>query len=83
MPKWPVGPDSLPDLPEMAALAERRVAVEDTASLNRPATERSQWERFAIDPDVEIHVRRPGSRASNRKVEKLIEFARSIFKEDA
>lgn len=79
----PVRPEGLPDSPDMALLAERGVSVEDAASLNRAATERSQWERFAIDPDVEIHVRRPGSRASNRKVEKLIEFARSIFKEDA
>jgi hypothetical protein len=48
-----------------------------------PPPDRSQWERLSLHPDIELHVRRPGSRATNRKVEKLVEFARTIFREDA
>lgn len=43
---------------------------------------RSQWERFAFAPDVELHVRRPVSREDNRKIERLLEAAREIFNED-
>ena len=41
--------------------------------------ERSQWERIAISPDVELHIRRPLSRDDNRRVERLIEQARRII----
>lgn len=40
---------------------------------------RSTWERHALSPDVEIHIQRPLSRESNRKVEQLLESARQIF----
>lgn len=56
------------------------MALMDAGSAHVP--ERSQWERLALHPDVELHVRRPGSRATNRKVEKLVEFARTIFREE-
>lgn len=70
--------------PAAHTLASRAADPDEEGTLvTRPATDRSQWDRFIVDPDVEIHVRRPGSRASNRKVEKLVDFARSIFKEDA
>lgn len=45
--------------------------------------QRSQWERIALAPDVELHVRRPLSRAQNRFVERLIELARRALEEDA
>lgn len=47
-----------------------------------PAPMRSQWERFTLAPDVELHVRRPGSREDQRKIDRLLEAAREIFKED-
>ena len=56
------------------------MALMDAGSAHVP--DRSQWERLALHPDVELHVRRPGSRATNRKVEKLVEFARTIFREE-
>lgn len=40
--------------------------------------ERSQWERIAITNDIELHVRRPLTRADNRLVERLIAFARQL-----
>jgi DNA-binding transcriptional MerR regulator len=43
---------------------------------------RSQWERFTLAPDVELHVRRPVSREDNKKIERLLEAAREIFRED-
>ncbi len=48
-----------------------------------PAVVRSQWERFNLAPDVELHVRRPGSREDQRRIDRLLEAAREIFREDA
>jgi DNA-binding transcriptional MerR regulator len=43
--------------------------------------ERSQWERIALAPEIELHVRRPLSRVMNRKLERLLELARALMKE--
>ena len=43
---------------------------------------RSQWDRIAFSPDVELHVRRPLSREQNKQVERLTEAARHIFEEE-
>jgi hypothetical protein len=49
--------------------------------LARPAgADRAQWERIALTPDVEIHIRRPLSREDNRRVEKLLEKGRELFR---
>jgi len=55
-----------------------------TALPSGPATTpvRAQWERLAIAPDVELHVRRPLTREANRRVEQLISIARHIFEEE-
>jgi DNA-binding transcriptional MerR regulator len=45
-------------------------------------SERSQWERIALVPGIELHVRRPQSRRENRMVERLIAFARQLQGED-
>ncbi len=47
-----------------------------------PAASRSQWERITLAPDVELHIRRPLAREQNRKVERLLEAARAIYKEN-
>ena len=44
-----------------------------------PGPARSTWERVALAPDVELHVRRPLSRAQNKLVDRLIEHARTLF----
>ena len=52
------------------------------ATAEPSATSRSQWERISLAPDVELHVRRPLAREQNRKVERLLEAARAIYKEN-
>jgi DNA-binding transcriptional MerR regulator len=45
-------------------------------------TDRSQWERISLDPDVELHIRRPLTRQQNKRVERLITIARQLLEED-
>jgi hypothetical protein len=40
---------------------------------------RSTWERIALHPDIELHVRRPLARTDQRRLEQLLEQARRIF----
>ena len=47
-----------------------------------PTTERSQWDRIALSPDIELHVRRPLSRLDNRLVDRLIAIGRQVLKEE-
>jgi DNA-binding transcriptional MerR regulator len=52
-------------------------------STSRPQTvDRSTWERMAITPDIEIHVRRPLDRRSNKLVERLYRIARDLFDDE-
>lgn len=44
-------------------------------------SERSRWERIAFSADIELHVRRPLSREQNRRVDRLLAFARKLFEE--
>ena len=44
--------------------------------------ERSQWERIALGPDVELHVRRPLARAQQKGVDRLVTIARELLEED-
>ena len=49
----------------------------------RPTTgDRSTWERLAITPDVEINVRRPLDRRTNKLVERLARIARELFDDE-
>ncbi len=52
----------------------------DPPRLKAPA--RSQWDRMALGPDVELHVRRPLARGQIKQVERLLEAARHIFEEE-
>jgi DNA-binding transcriptional MerR regulator len=47
-----------------------------------PSVERSQWERIALAPDIELHIRRPLSRAQNKAVDHLVTIARELLEED-
>ena len=42
-------------------------------------TGRAQWDRFTLSPDVELHVRRPLTRETARRVRELIDQARALF----
>jgi len=52
------------------------------ASAEPTSANRSQWERITLAPDVELHIRRPLAREQNRMVERLLEAARAIYKEN-
>lgn len=45
------------------------------------APARSTWERLAIHPDVEVHVRRPLDADTRRKLDRLLDHARTLFSE--
>jgi hypothetical protein len=62
-----------------ARSAARSWVAESTQLPSTPT--RSQWERLPLAPDVELHVRRPLTRETNRRVEKLLDLARRIFEE--
>jgi DNA-binding transcriptional MerR regulator len=47
----------------------------------RPS-DRSQWERIVLVPDVELHIRRPLARAQNKQVDRLVTIARELLEED-
>lgn len=51
-------------------------------SSSLPEPDRSQWERVSIDPDIELHIRRPLTRHNQKRVERLIRIARDLFEED-
>lgn len=68
-------------LPTPAASAAPPTASEDHSKTQAQA-QRSQWERIPLDPDVELHIRRPLTRQHNKRVDRLISIARQLFEED-
>lgn len=72
----------------MAALARQLTPAADMAPApvepppSPEPAERSQWERIALDPDIELHIRRPLTRIKNRRVDRLIGLARELLEED-
>lgn len=76
-----------PGLPSQAPLpqapAPMWIPAAPPASAHRPGTvDRSTWERLSITPDIEIHVRRPLDRRSNKLVERLARIARDLFDDE-
>ncbi|MGH7579234.1 MAG: MerR family transcriptional regulator [Gemmatimonadales bacterium] len=71
------------------ARAQPMVSIESPAlhspsvSPPPPATERSQWERISLTPDLELHLRRPLSREHNKLVERLLAHARRLLEEES
>ena len=65
--------------PSLAAAAPASSPEADPAA---PALERSQWERIALSPDVELHIRRPLTRAHQKGVDRLVTIARELLEED-
>ena len=67
----------------IAAAARPPVGPGAAARQSEPQTvDRSTWERLAITPDIEIHVRRPLDRRSNKLVERLARIARDLFDDE-
>ncbi len=62
-----------------------RAALSRSSPMSPPerlaSPSRSQWERIALAPDVELHVRRPLLRDEGRRVDRLVDIARQILNE--
>jgi hypothetical protein len=43
---------------------------------------RAHWERIGLWPDIEIHIRRPLTYQQNKAVNRILEVAREILKEE-
>jgi DNA-binding transcriptional MerR regulator len=43
---------------------------------------RAHWERIGLSPDIELHVRRPLTSQQNKAVNRILEAAREILKEE-
>src|SRR3954452_5194545 len=56
--------------------------AEPVAPAGSSQPDRSTWERLAITPDVELHVRRPLDRRTNRRVDQLEQIARELLRDD-
>ena len=71
----------------LVAPAPRPSAAPAAAASPSPAAppapaERSQWERIVLEPDIELHIRRPLTRQQNRRVERLVALARELINEE-
>ena len=55
--------------------------IETEEPTARPS-DRSQWERIVLVPDIELHIRRPLPRAQNKQVDRLVTIARELLEED-
>jgi DNA-binding transcriptional MerR regulator len=47
-----------------------------------PESDRTQWDRITLDPDIELHIRRPLTRQQNKQVERLVKIARELLREE-
>lgn len=56
-----------------------RIESDASAPAASVAPARSQWERYSLADGIELHVRRPLSRLDQRRLEKLMSAARTIF----
>jgi DNA-binding transcriptional MerR regulator len=72
-------PGAMPP-PPASAPATPRASLRTGLGPRPAAAERAQWERIALTPDIEVHVRRPLSRDDNRRLEKLLERAHELFR---
>ncbi|HYI22570.1 MAG TPA: MerR family transcriptional regulator [Candidatus Limnocylindrales bacterium] len=75
---------ALPEQPMVANVALPRMESPGKPAKPPPGPEpdRAQWERISLDPDVELHVRRPLTRQLNKRVDRLIAIARQLLEEE-
>lgn len=75
-------------LTEPAAPAQSPLSSAPPAPMAAPTPapdvrlERSQWERIDLAPDVELHIRRPLTRSTAKRVDRLIAIARDLLEEE-
>ena len=71
---------SMPAQPAPAPAVQPPAIESPVAHTTQP--DRSTWERLVITPDVELHVRRPLDRHTNRRVDQLERIARELLRDD-
>lgn len=73
----------VPAAPPPAASPAPAASVGESAAATspRPGPDRTTWERLVISPDVELHVRRPLDRTTNKRVDQLERIARELFED--
>jgi DNA-binding transcriptional MerR regulator len=71
-----------PSSPPLQAPVPAWIPASPPATTRPQPVDRSTWERMAITPDIEIHVRRPLDRRSNKLVERLARIARDLFDDE-
>jgi DNA-binding transcriptional MerR regulator len=69
-------------MPALSAPSVPAVPARDVPTEVPSRATRSQWERVDLGPDVELHFRRPLTRPTAKRVDRLIEIARDLFEED-
>lgn len=79
-PEAPLLAAALPSGDEMALSVPAETATPEPVRATQP--DRSTWERLVITPDVELHVRRPLDRHTNRRVDQLERIARELLRDD-
>jgi DNA-binding transcriptional MerR regulator len=90
--RYEPSPPTKPELPaDAAAFVVGRISLRsEPPPPAEPAAEtapestarRSQWDRIALSPDIELNIRRPLSRQQNKRVERLIAIAHELLEED-
>lgn len=79
---WLAGPPPIPDAGPPGRLHRVAEAPPALAPAEPASPGRSQWDRYVLAPDVELHVRRPLTRSQHRAVVRLVEAARQLLEED-
>ena len=77
----PMAPLPAPASAPASAPAPGPHASGASPATSRTAPDRSTWERLVISPDVELHVRRPLDRQTNKRVDQLERIARELFED--
>lgn len=75
-------PAMTPRSPQAAQPQPHPMAAEEMSAVRPDTVERSQWDRIALTPDIELQIRRPLGRLEQRRVDRLIAIARQVLKED-
>jgi DNA-binding transcriptional MerR regulator len=72
-----------PSAPSLLSRISVPADAKATPSSRLATPDRSTWERTSLSPDVELHVRRPLDRETNKRVDRLLRIARDLFEDDA
>ena len=74
--------ESVPSQASASASAASPIAADGSDDTAPTPLERSQWERVALTPDVELHIRRPLTRAQQKGIDRLVTIARELLEEE-